>query len=272
MTSPARNAIRPGRRSSTTWPSWPHEPTSSCSACPTAWHPRVAREIVAAPQRRVGVVVDTSTIGVAAARELDGLLDDAGVSYVDAPVSGGVAGATARTLLVLYAGPGRDLPHRRACAGRLERPATPGRRPARHGAGAEAGQQLPVCDSARRHQRGHRVRPLGGSRHGDHAGGHRRVERAERGHQRQVPQPRGDRSLRRRIRQLAHGQGPAALPERRPGARGTVGAGVGDRVGLGALCRRRAGGRLHPDLPVRGPTKGGGRTSSRSLRVRHEWR
>jgi 3-hydroxyisobutyrate dehydrogenase len=65
---------------------------------------RVAREIVAAPQRRVGVVVDTSTIGVTAARELDGLLAEAGVDYVDAPVSGGVAGARARSLLVMYAG------------------------------------------------------------------------------------------------------------------------------------------------------------------------
>ncbi len=66
---------------------------------------RVAREIAAAPQRRVGAVVDTSTIGVAAAREIDGLLAEAGVGFVDAPVSGGVAGATARTLLVMYAGP-----------------------------------------------------------------------------------------------------------------------------------------------------------------------
>jgi 3-hydroxyisobutyrate dehydrogenase-like beta-hydroxyacid dehydrogenase len=66
---------------------------------------RVAKEIVAAPVRRVGAVVDTSTIGVAAAREIDGLLAEAGVGYVDAPVSGGVAGAAARTLLVMYAGP-----------------------------------------------------------------------------------------------------------------------------------------------------------------------
>ncbi len=66
---------------------------------------RVAREIAATPQRRVGAVVDTSTIGVAAAREIDTLLAEAGVGYVDAPVSGGVAGATARTLLVMYAGP-----------------------------------------------------------------------------------------------------------------------------------------------------------------------
>jgi 3-hydroxyisobutyrate dehydrogenase-like beta-hydroxyacid dehydrogenase len=65
---------------------------------------RVAAEIAGASQRRVSVVVDTSTIGVAAARAIAGLLQEAGVGYVDAPVSGGVAGAMARTLLVMYAG------------------------------------------------------------------------------------------------------------------------------------------------------------------------
>ena len=65
----------------------------------------VAREIAGAPERRVTSVVDTSTIGVAAARAIDGLLTEAGLGYVDAPVSGGVAGARARTLSVMYAGP-----------------------------------------------------------------------------------------------------------------------------------------------------------------------
>ncbi len=66
---------------------------------------RVAREIVAASGRRVTHVVDTSTVGVASARSIDALLDEAGVAYVDAPVSGGVAGARARTLSVMVAGP-----------------------------------------------------------------------------------------------------------------------------------------------------------------------
>ncbi|MGW1504047.1 NAD(P)-dependent oxidoreductase [Streptomyces mirabilis] len=60
----------------------------------------VAREIVAAPGRRSTHVVDTSTIGVSAARSVAA----SGVAYVDAPVSGGVAGARARTLAVMYAG------------------------------------------------------------------------------------------------------------------------------------------------------------------------
>ena len=49
-------------------------------------------------------MVDTSTIGVAAARSLGEALAAGGVAYVDAPVSGGVAGARARTLAVMYAG------------------------------------------------------------------------------------------------------------------------------------------------------------------------
>jgi 3-hydroxyisobutyrate dehydrogenase len=65
---------------------------------------QVARAIAEAPQRRVTHVVDTSTVGVAAAQAIDGLLMEAGAAYVDAPVSGGVAGARARTLSVMYAG------------------------------------------------------------------------------------------------------------------------------------------------------------------------
>ena len=65
---------------------------------------QVAREILAAADRRATHVVDTSTIGVHAARVIAALLADHGIAYVDAPVSGGVAGAHARTLAVMYAG------------------------------------------------------------------------------------------------------------------------------------------------------------------------
>jgi len=40
---------------------------------------------------------------VSASRHVAGLLADDGIAYVDAPVSGGVAGARARTLAVMYA-------------------------------------------------------------------------------------------------------------------------------------------------------------------------
>jgi 3-hydroxyisobutyrate dehydrogenase-like beta-hydroxyacid dehydrogenase len=65
---------------------------------------QVAREIVAGADRRAMHVVDTSTIGVYAAQSISGLLAAEGIAYVDAPVSGGVAGARARTLAVMYAG------------------------------------------------------------------------------------------------------------------------------------------------------------------------
>lgn len=64
----------------------------------------VAGALAAAPDRVVTHVVDTSTVGLAAARSVDVLLAGAGIAYVDAPVSGGVAGARARTLTVMYAG------------------------------------------------------------------------------------------------------------------------------------------------------------------------
>jgi 3-hydroxyisobutyrate dehydrogenase-like beta-hydroxyacid dehydrogenase len=61
----------------------------------------VAREVVGAADRRVTHVVDTSTVGPHAALAIAALLADADVEYVDAPVSGGVAGARARTLAVM---------------------------------------------------------------------------------------------------------------------------------------------------------------------------
>ncbi len=64
----------------------------------------VARLIVGTDDRRAASVIDTSTIGVAAAETIAALLEAAGLDYVDAPVSGGVAGARARTLAVMYAG------------------------------------------------------------------------------------------------------------------------------------------------------------------------
>lgn len=66
---------------------------------------QVAKEVAAAPGRRAAHVADTSTIGIRAAQEIGAQLAGDGVAYVDAPVSGGVAGARARTLAVMYAAP-----------------------------------------------------------------------------------------------------------------------------------------------------------------------
>ncbi|WNM31885.1 NAD(P)-dependent oxidoreductase [Streptomyces sp. Li-HN-5-11] len=64
----------------------------------------VVRDLAAARDRQVTHVVDTSTVGVAAARVLSAM----GLAYVDAPVSGGVTGARRRTLMVMYAGTDED--------------------------------------------------------------------------------------------------------------------------------------------------------------------
>ncbi len=61
----------------------------------------ICRELIAAAPRRVEMVIDTSTIGMRAAREAAGLLSAEGIGYVDAPVSGGVAGAEAASLSVI---------------------------------------------------------------------------------------------------------------------------------------------------------------------------
>ena len=65
----------------------------------------VSEEIVASNARRTRVVADTSTVGIETARRLHGRLGEAGIAYVDAPISGGKEGAQAGTVSVMYAGP-----------------------------------------------------------------------------------------------------------------------------------------------------------------------
>ncbi len=65
----------------------------------------VAKEIVAATERRTTVIIDLSTIGIKAARKAWKTLNEAGVIYIDAPVSGGQSGARAGTITIMWAGP-----------------------------------------------------------------------------------------------------------------------------------------------------------------------
>lgn len=67
------------------------------------------REIVAAPARRVKVVVETSTIGPSNARAHAHLLEPSGVGYVDSPVSGLKAKAEEGTLSAMVAGDERHI-------------------------------------------------------------------------------------------------------------------------------------------------------------------
>ncbi|MBA2947830.1 NAD(P)-dependent oxidoreductase [Streptomyces himalayensis] len=92
--APARDVAEVARRADTVVLSLPDGAASE----------QVAYAIATAAGRRAAHVVDTSTIGVAAAQRVAELLAKVGIGYVDAPVSGGVAGARARTLTVMYAG------------------------------------------------------------------------------------------------------------------------------------------------------------------------
>jgi 3-hydroxyisobutyrate dehydrogenase len=65
----------------------------------------VAAEIIEATARATTLVVDLSTTGIEAARATHAILETVGVGYLDAPVSGGVAGAVAGTISVMVAGP-----------------------------------------------------------------------------------------------------------------------------------------------------------------------
>ena len=243
--------------------------------------------IAEAPQRRVTHMVDTSTVGVAAARG-DRRSSRGGGSRLRgrAGVWRGRRGTGAHAVGHVC-GLGRGMPGGRASPRRAERPATRvGDRPGMAQAlklannflsatalaatseaiafglsvGLEMETMLEVIDA---------------------------VERAERGQPGQVPESCADRSLRRRVRQFADVQGPEAVPGRGRGAGCAIGAGDRHRIGVGAVRGRRARGRLHPHLPVRGRTlrpmagarrdrKAGWRRLSRSLphdrRSRLEWR
>ncbi|MFQ5765987.1 MAG: NAD(P)-dependent oxidoreductase [Rhodospirillales bacterium] len=69
----------------------------------------LAGALASLENRRVSAVIDLSTIGIEAAREADRILSGAGVTYVDAPVSGGQSGARAGTVTVMWAGPAELL-------------------------------------------------------------------------------------------------------------------------------------------------------------------
>ncbi|MBT4772349.1 MAG: NAD(P)-dependent oxidoreductase [Rhodospirillaceae bacterium] len=65
----------------------------------------VCDEILNAPGRTVSTVVDFSTTGPQAAGEIGAALAAGGITFVDAPVSGGRAGAIAGSVTVIASGP-----------------------------------------------------------------------------------------------------------------------------------------------------------------------
>jgi 3-hydroxyisobutyrate dehydrogenase len=69
--------------------------------------------------RRVTTVVDLSTVGPMIARACAARLEPLGVTYCDGPVSGGVAGARAATISLMFGGPTRVLDEHRAMFDRI---------------------------------------------------------------------------------------------------------------------------------------------------------
>ena len=98
--------LPPGVRAAAGRPTCGQRPTPSCSACPTA--PRCSRSSTrsspAAP-RQVTTVIDLSTVGPTVAVSAATRFAAVGVTYVDGPVSGGVGGARAATISLMFAGP-----------------------------------------------------------------------------------------------------------------------------------------------------------------------
>ena len=75
----------------------------------------VAQELAARTEHAALVVIDLSTIGLEAAREAWKILNAVGITYIDAPVSGGQSGARAGTITIMWAGPQNVLEgHREA--------------------------------------------------------------------------------------------------------------------------------------------------------------
>ena len=74
----------------------------------------VAAFIAPTTDRRATTVIDLSTVGPAIATQAAVLLADVDVTYVDGPVSGGAAGARARTISLMFGGSSAVLDAHRA--------------------------------------------------------------------------------------------------------------------------------------------------------------
>ena len=92
---PADNAADVFARSDTTFFSVPDGAASTA----------LVDELVRAQRRRVTTIIDLSTVGPPIARECAARLEPLSVTYCDGPVSGGVAGARAGTISLIFAGP-----------------------------------------------------------------------------------------------------------------------------------------------------------------------
>ena len=65
----------------------------------------VVKKLAATNSCTTSLVIELSTIGVDAAKDAWQILNTAGITYIDAPVSGGQSGARAGTITIMWAGP-----------------------------------------------------------------------------------------------------------------------------------------------------------------------
>jgi 3-hydroxyisobutyrate dehydrogenase len=89
----------------------------------------VAKEIAATSPRRVTTVIDTSTIGIKAAQAVAATLSAAGIEFIDAPVSGGTAGADKATLAIMLACPAPSFERFKGLMGLMGKPFHAGDKP-----------------------------------------------------------------------------------------------------------------------------------------------
>ena len=89
----------------------------------------VAKEIAATSPRRVTTVIDTSTIGIKAAQAAAATLAAAGIDFIDAPVSGGTAGADKATLAIMLACPAAQFERFKGLMGLMGKPFHAGEKP-----------------------------------------------------------------------------------------------------------------------------------------------
>ena len=73
----------------------------------------VVQQLANVPGRQASTIVDLSTIGPTAASQAARIAAEEGMVYIDAPVSGGQAGARAGTITVMWAGPEVEMERHR---------------------------------------------------------------------------------------------------------------------------------------------------------------
>ena len=202
-----RRPRRPGARASRRrarppyrpWPTSRDAPRWSCSAFPMVRRRStspVRSSGCRPPHHARGRHLDRRRRGRAGRRRV--ARRTGGVAYVDAPVSGGVAGARARTLAVMYAADDDACAHvEPVLAGLSDRRHRVGDRPGMAQAMKLANNFLSATTLAATSE-AVAFGIVGRPRHGHHARSAERRERPERGNERQVPQARAHRSLRRR--------------------------------------------------------------------------